>query len=449
MPWLIKSTPDNEIPLSQHLFFVHVPRCGGTSLMQHFNVPQKVIQSRGFIKSNAMKYFFMRYGQLEKANFPIKTKENVVCGLLLIFSLILQYMNVNLVPISLFGITFNGWLAIISIFISFFTTIICTAPVIGRITPVHRWYLWFVHYGIFRVCEALDWCTGTNKHGYIMHLTAPKLLGYGYVTLEQMDNMCSLAIVRNPYSRMVSIYGYNRFGEGESFPAFMRRWKKGMRHYLERDEKEDWYTPCHYLPMFEYTHFNGKQLVQSIVKQEELKLLKTKEGAVEAAKMDNSVSDLPDIVRDALLGMPHTNSRKTGLKWYDFYDQETMDLCYEMYKMDFTVFGYSSAIKERQDLMPPRQLRRDALGASKFDKWSRNSYIGSSGLRESQANLLGSVKSSVRKEMYRRASTTTLKESLIQLNKDEILAAVAGIRTMSTVEGSEDGGSRRSSEKED
>ena len=51
--------------------------------------------------------------------------------------------------------------------------------------------------------------------------------------------------------------------------------------------------------------------------------------------------------------------------------------------------------------------------------------------------------------MYRRASTTTLKESLIQLHKAEILAAVAGIRTMSTVEGSEDGGSKRSSEKED
>lgn len=38
--------------------------------------------------------------------------------------------------------------------------------------------------------------------------------------------------------------------------------------------------------MFEYTHFNGKQLVQSVVKQEELKLLKTKDGAKEAMKVD-------------------------------------------------------------------------------------------------------------------------------------------------------------------
>ena len=123
-----------------------------------------------------------------------------------------------------------------------------------------------------------------------------------------MDGMCSLAIVRNPYSRMVSIYGYNRFGESESFPTFVKRWKKLMKPYLEHGEKEEWYTPCHLLPMFEYTHHEGKQLVQSIVKQEELKLLKTREGVKDAIKADSSVSDLPDLVRDALLGMPHTVS---------------------------------------------------------------------------------------------------------------------------------------------
>lgn len=431
MPWLIKTTnPANPIPLSKHLFFVHVPRCGGTSLMQHFSIPQKVIDARGPIKATAMKYFFMRYSQLEKANFPIRTKENVVCALMLMVSLGMYMAPAGMIELpQLLGVSIAIWLGVIAIFVSLFTTIICTAPVIGRITCVHRWYLWFVHYPLFRLCEAIDWCTGTNKHGYIMHLTAPKLLGYGYVSPEQMDNMCSLAIVRNPYSRMVSIYGYNRFGEGESFPAFIRRWKKLMKHYLERGEKEEWYTPCHLLPMFEYTHYNGKQLVQSIVKQEELKLLKTKEGAQEAVKVDSSVSDLPDLVRDALLGMPHTNSRKTKMKWYDFYDQETLELTYEMYGMDFKVFGYSSAIPERPDLMPPCQDRRSQLSASKFDEWSRNSYVNNSGRRVSQVNLLGSVKSSVRQDMSRRASMRSLKDSLVHLNKDEILAKVAGQRT--------------------
>mmetsp|Transcript_6609 Transcript_6609/g.14640 ORF Transcript_6609/g.14640 Transcript_6609/m.14640 type:complete len:343 (+) Transcript_6609:241-1269(+) len=341
MPWLIKSTPDNEIPLSSHLFFVHVPRCGGTSLMQHFSVPQKVIDSRGILGAAAMKYFFLRYRTLEKANFPIRTRENYVCCALLLASLLVHASGKDAdAGLALWGVPMSIYVGGMAVFVSLFTTIICTAPVIGRIMPVHRWYLWFVHYPLFRLCEAIDWCTGTNKHGYIMHLTAPKLLGYGYVTTEQMDNMCSLAIVRNPYSRMVSIYGYNRFGSHESFPAFVKRWKKLMQPYLTKGEKEDWYTPCHLLPMFEFTHYNGKQLVQSVVKQEELKYLKTKEGAHTLQQKDTSVSDLPDIVRDALLGMPHTNKRATSQKWYDYYDQPTLDLAYEMYKTDFEIFGY-------------------------------------------------------------------------------------------------------------
>mmetsp|Transcript_3259 Transcript_3259/g.8307 ORF Transcript_3259/g.8307 Transcript_3259/m.8307 type:complete len:447 (+) Transcript_3259:130-1470(+) len=446
MPWLIKSTSTTEVPLSGHLFFVHVPRCGGTSLMQHFSIPQRVVEDRGLIKGLAMRYFFMRYGELEKANFPIDTRENFVCALLLLLSVASYLADIPL-PSPL-GVPLAIILGILAVSISFFTTVICTAPVIGRITPVHRWYLWFVHYPLCRACEAVDWCTGTNKHGYIMHLTAPKLLGYNYVTPAQMDGMCSLAIVRNPYSRMFSIYGYNRFGSRESFPAFCRRWKHAMRHYIERNEKEEWYTPCHLLPMFEYTHYEGRQLVQSIVKQEELKLLKTKEGAMEAMKEDNSVSDLPELVRDALLGMPHTNSRKTSKKWYDHYDQETMDLTYEMYKMDFVTFGYDVAIKERPDLVPPRINRRSQMHSQA--SWSRNSYVNDSGVRTSQANLFGSVRGSMRKEMHMRSSTSALKRSLVELNRDEILANVAGLRNISTVgEEEEDETTEQSLKKDD
>lgn len=226
--------------------------------MQHFSVPQKVFESGSTLHAYAMKYFFMRYKALESANFPIKTKENAVCSLLLFLSFVLHmYLEPQRVP-TLFGTSVLVYLGGLSIYVSLFTTFVATAPVIGRITPVHRWYLWFVHYPLCRLCESIAWCTGTNKHGYIMHLTAPKLLGYGYVTPYQMDNMCSLAIVRNPYSRMVSIYGYNRFGERESFPVFLKRWKKLMRHYTEKGEKEEWMTPCHCLPMFEYTHHEGK-----------------------------------------------------------------------------------------------------------------------------------------------------------------------------------------------
>jgi hypothetical protein len=260
-----------------------------------------------------------------------------------------------------------------------------------------------------------------------MHLTAPKLLGYGYITNKEMDEMCSLAIVRNPYSRMVSIYGYNRFGSCESFPAFVRRWKRLMRPYAEAGEKEEWYTPCHLLPMFEFTHFEGKQLVQSIVKQEELKLLKTKAGAEEAIRADSSVSDLPDLVRDALLDMPHANARKTTRKWYDHYDQETLDLTYEMYREDFAVFGYSAALGQRPDLRRPATARPSLAG------FSRDSFKAPGGARRSQAPLFGSVRSSVRQDMLVRSKMRSLGRSLGQLNRHEVWASVAGIRGVFSV----------------
>src|SRR6056300_46128 len=113
------------------------------------------------------------------------------------------------------------------------------------------------------------------------------------------------------------------------------------------------------------------------------------------------VQRCPQLLILLLCSLPNQqNSRKTAKKWYDYFDQETMDLTYEMYKMDFEVFGYDTAIKERPDLKPPRLDRRTQLGAMKMTggSWSRNSLINSSGMRISQANLFGSVKSSMRKE---------------------------------------------------
>ena len=199
-----------------------------------------------------------------------------------------------------------------------------------------------------------------------------------------------------------------------------------MRHYIERGEKEEWYTPCHCLSQFEYTHFEGRQLVQSVVKQEELKLLKTKDGAEQAMKQDSSIKDLPDIVRKALLGMPRTNSRKTSNKWYEFFDQETMELTYELYKHDFEVFGYDTAIKERPDLIPPKKDRRSALKEMKFDQFSRNSLVDvCTGNRLSKADLFGSVKSTIKSDNKRRSSV--LKSSLLAHNREDILASMVGV----------------------
>ena len=73
------------------------------------------------------------------------------------------------------------------------------------------------------------------------------------------------------------------------------------------------------------------------------------------ARDSSSVSDLPDVVRNALLGMPHSNQRATKKKWYHYYTQYTLDLVYDLYQLDFDVFDYSTLLPHRPDLTSPPQ----------------------------------------------------------------------------------------------
>jgi hypothetical protein len=341
MPWLIKGSP----ALTEDLFFVHVPRCGGTSLMKQFDVPKKAMAGRSVWGQLGLRVFFHRYRLLESANFPIWTRGNAFFVTVLAASLYLRFGTEN-GTLHMIGRA----MTVISVGFILCLSFVFTAPVVGRFHLVRRMYLIFVHYILFRFMECIEWCTGTNKTGYMMHLTPQKLLKYGYVTQEQMDQVCTMAIVRNPYSRMVSIYLYNRFGQYESFPHFMNSWYKMMQAYRETGEMEEWYTPCHAIPQFEFTHFEERQLVTSIIKQEELKNLN--KGDEESAR-DSSVKKLPNPIREALLGMPHANKRSTDKKWFEYYDQETLKLTYELYKKDFKVLKYSPILTQRPDLESP------------------------------------------------------------------------------------------------
>ena len=97
-----------------------------------------------------------------------------------------------------------------------------------------------------------------------------------------------------------------------------------------------------------------------------------------AVAQDSTVADLPDVVRRALLGMPHTNQRKTVKKWYEYYDQRTLDLVYEMYSEDFTVFEYSPVLEQRPDLKEPHSysVEQEHLEHLSRDSWSSSDHGG-------------------------------------------------------------------------
>jgi len=418
MPWLEKG---KEKP-SENLLFVHIPRCGGTSLMKSNNVPEKATKGAAFYKRFGMRTFFTRYELLEKNNFPLWTEVNAACLFIFIIGcFLLQIRDMEYKALSIAMIAGSSIVLILM-------TYVFVAPTICRVRFVRRLYLIFVQYVICQVMANIEYITGTNWHGYLPHLTAHKMIEYGYVTQERMDEVSSLVIVRNPYARMFSIYMYNRFGPWESFAHFVRSWyERTIKDYRNCGEMEEWYTPCHAIPQFEYSHHTDGtvQLVQSIVKQEELKYLKKISNPADVATVhlsspssgsgitkrmededddddddqyvnnnhDNSsddeedtnsicsksssissseeyipqgltldkftsISSLPDTIRDALLGMPHDNKRKTKTPWYEHYDQETLNLTYEMYHRDFEIFGYDTVLEQRPDLdMPPPVIK--------------------------------------------------------------------------------------------
>jgi hypothetical protein len=153
------------------------------------------------------------------------------------------------------------------------------------------------------------------------------------------------------------------------------------------------------------------------------------------------------------------------MQYYDYYDQESLDLTYEMYATDFKVFGYDTTLRGRPDLLPPRGARAAAAAApngggvgAKAARWtpkgregksdkndrratfteqpmvermSRNIlYDDASGRRVSQSGLFASVKANVKESMNRRSSTSALRQSLLQLDKDELLAWIARERVL-------------------
>lgn len=380
--------------------------------MKSHNLPQKATIRAPWYKRIGMRMFFTRYELLEKNNFPLWTELNASCLVIIaIGCFLLQTKEMEYRALSIAMIT--G-----SLIVSMLSTYVFVAPTICRVRIIRRFYLIFVEYIMCQLMANTEFITGTNCHGYLPHLTARKIIDNDYVTEEEFEKASSLAIIRNPYARMVSIYMYNRFGPCETFSHFVKSWyNQTTKDYREHGEMDEWYTPCHAIPQFEYTHdMNGtKKLVHSVVKQEELKYLKnieisiTDRGSsagidepkmleIEGKKPENENNDedssdagytnsicssscslssseecctdrsmandlssircLPVTIRRALLGMPHDNRRKTKTPWYKYYDQETLNLTYEMYHRDFEIFGYDVVLKQRPDLEMPPQFTR-------------------------------------------------------------------------------------------
>lgn len=363
MPWLVKPKPDQGLidgplkrdldePLTQDtkgqestmngMLFVHVPRCGGTSLTKHFEVSSQALKDRGCFFKLGLLYFFYRYRLLETANYPYMTWENLYAVTSLCTATTVyvwgQYHDYESIP------SYVMWgTAALTMLCS---TFVFVAPVIGRNTCMRRVYAVLVGKFLCGWTASISWLTGCNEKAWLIHMTADKILRYNYVPRDVWDSVHTFAIVRNPYSRMVSIYMYNRMGPAEQFKPFVKAWYQALAPYRQRGSTEEWDVYCHALPEHEYTHKGREQLVQCVVRQEDL-------SSLTKPVRHPSFSHLPPSLIQALEDMPHTNVRTAQKPWSDYFDQETRDLVLNMYGRDFIQYGYDTSIPNRPDLGRP------------------------------------------------------------------------------------------------
>ena len=308
--------------LRKDLLFIHIPRTAGTSLSRKFCVEKNAAESfyskKDYYHFLGIKYFSYRYRLLESQNIILYSYENVLALFQFVFGLLLILLDINRAW-GIFSIS-------MSLFGFFVSTFIGTACVVGRIDIFRKLYIVFLGHIFRNWCGSYEYLYGTTRDGMLLHATAQMLLDKELIEVRELTN--AFAICRNPYSRMVSLYKYNKY-PGETFEMFVYRTADTIQRFRESGKaKTEWNIYCHFLTQKDYvTDSNGNPFVMNIFKLEKLDEL--------------SIENTSDFFLEVFQGMIKRNARNRKKIWEEYYTEELQQMVYAIYKEDFDYFNYS------------------------------------------------------------------------------------------------------------
>jgi hypothetical protein len=182
----------------------------------------------------------------------------------------------------------------------------------------------------------------------LAHLIARDYVRCRYVTEEMFDAYFRFAVVRNPWSRAVSLYRHLDFNM--PFREFVTSW---LADQIARGEVADRYWFVR--PQTEFVSEKGRWLVNEIVRfetlQEDFKRiaeatgLKTPLPHVNRSKNGNDPakpgsSPLRRIFKTAGASLA-PNRRESHDHWKEFYRDDAAEIVGRLYKSDVTEFSYS------------------------------------------------------------------------------------------------------------
>ena len=309
--------------LNEDLLFFHIGRSGGTSITRKYKVEKQAadnfFENNDYYRWIGIKYFSYRYKLLENQNLVFFSYENILALCQFILGNCLLFLDINF-----------SW-AIFSICMSLFgfivSTFIGTPMIIGRIKIFRQLYIFFLGHVFRNWCGNYKYLYGTSTEGLLLHCTPNTLLKKKLINETDLEN--AFVVCRNPYSRLVSIYNYNKY-PFESFETFVKRLKKTREEFKKsKKEKNEKNIYCHFLLQVDYIFDNeGNQLVHNIFKLEEIKNLQ--------------LGDCSKKFLEVFKNLNKRNTRKQKNKnLEDYYkNPEIKELVYSIYKEDFEFFNY-------------------------------------------------------------------------------------------------------------
>ena len=171
---------------------------------------------------------------------------------------------------------------------------------------------------------------GIHRGKILQHLTYLEMINLGYIAPHQMDQYVKFCIIRNPYDRIISAYHF--MGGNLSFREFVVYVHREIDKYYRRNK--DPFVIL--LPQYEFiVDETGTSRMDEIIYFEKLK----EQFPAFCQKYNLDIGELP-----------HINARKRKKKAIkEYYDQETADMIYKLYKRDFKTFGYHRLVFKRRE----------------------------------------------------------------------------------------------------
>ena len=180
----------------------------------------------------------------------------------------------------------------------------------------------------------------------LAHLRAHEYVHYRYLSQEVFDQYFKFTFVRNPWSRMISIYKYLKFNQKYEFKSFLT---KAFKNKVWRNEY--WFVR----PQSDFVYTEDEKLLVDFVGKFET--LQDDFNDI-CTKIALAPTKIPHVNKSNVKPKPSLHPRRlikycnhqinqinlkripTFKKYQDYYDDESIEIVAELYKRDIELFGY-------------------------------------------------------------------------------------------------------------